>query len=135
MWSLMSPDECPGLSDCWGEEFETLYERYEQEGRYVDQVDIFTVITAMVTSMYESGVPYIMNKDHCNRKSNQQNLGTIKSSNLCAEIVEYSSKDETACCNLASISLPSCVTEEGEYDYDMLYELTRVYIRALNNVY
>jgi len=133
MWSLMSPDTCPGLSDCWGDEFDTLYTKYEQEKRYVRQIPVQEVCRAMITSMIESGVPYVLNKDHCNRKSNHQHLGTIKSSNLCTEIIEYSSKDETACCNLASISLNAFASEKG-FDYDALYRTTRLFVRALDAV-
>jgi ribonucleotide reductase alpha subunit len=94
MWSLMCPHECPGLSDCWGEEFEALYTRYEAEGKFQRQVKAHDVWAAIIESQIETGTPYMLYKDACNRKSNQQNLGTIKCSNLCCEIVEYSSPDE-----------------------------------------
>ena len=109
MWSLMCPHECPGLSDCHSEEFVTLYTSYEREARYRKQVKARDIWHSILTSQIETGTPYLLYKDACNQKSNQQNLGTIKSSNLCTEIVEYSSKDETAVCNLASISLKKFV--------------------------
>lgn len=94
MWSLMCPHECPGLADCWGEEFEELYLKYEEEKRYKKQIKAQSVWYAIIESQIETGTPYMLYKDSCNRKSNQQNLGTIKCSNLCTEIVEYSSPDE-----------------------------------------
>lgn len=94
MWSLMCPHECPGLADCWGEEFETLYTKYESEGKFKKQVKAQEVWAAIIESQIETGTPYMLYKDACNRKSNQQNLGTIKCSNLCTEIVEYSAPDE-----------------------------------------
>ena len=110
-WTLMCPDKCPGLSDCYGEEFEQLYTRYEQEGRG-ETIDAQKIWHSIYISQIEVGMPYILFKDACNRKSNQQNLGTIKSSNLCTEIIEYSNKDETAVCNLASISLPKFIVNK-----------------------
>ena len=109
LWSLMCPHECPGLSDCHSEEFVTLYESYETNKRYRKQVKAREIWHAILTSQIETGTPYLLYKDACNRKSNQQHLGTIKSSNLCTEIVEYTSKEETAVCNLASISLTKYV--------------------------
>ena len=94
VWSLMCPHECPGLADCWGEEFEKLYTKYESEGKFCKQIKAQDVWSAIIDSQIETGTPYMLYKDACNRKSNQQNLGTIKGSNLCAEIVLYSSKDE-----------------------------------------
>ena len=94
VWSLMCPHECPGLADCWGEEFEALYTKYESEGKFRKQVKAQDVWSAIIDSQIETGTPYMLYKDACNRKSNQQNLGTIKCSNLCTEIVEYSSPDE-----------------------------------------
>ena len=108
-WSLMCPDECPGLSDCHGQEFVELYEKYESEGKYRKQVNAQDVWFNILTSQIETGTPYLLYKDACNSKSNQNNLGTIKSSNLCTEIIQYSNHEETAVCNLASISLPSCL--------------------------
>jgi len=112
MWSLMCPHECPHLSDNHSEEFEKLYESYESQHKYRKQVKAREIWQAILTSQIETGTPYLLYKDACNSKSNQQNLGTIKSSNLCTEIVEYTSKDETAVCNLASISLKKFVTHK-----------------------
>lgn len=133
-WSLMSPDTSPGLADCHGEEFNKLYKQYESEGKYTKQVNAQDLWFAILVSQIETGTPYILFKDACNEKSNQKNLGTIKSSNLCSEIIEYSDKDETAVCNLASISLPSFVLSEDDYDYKKLEEVTRVVTRNLNKV-
>ena len=108
-WTLMCPSECPGLSDCYGEEFEKLYVKYESDGKGQKEVEAQTLWFAILTSQIETGTPYLLYKDACNMKSNQNNLGTIKSSNLCTEIIEYSNEEETAVCNLASISLPSCI--------------------------
>lgn len=108
-WSLMCPDECPGLSDCYGQDFVNLYEKYESEGKYRKRVNAQDIWFNILTSQIETGTPYLLYKDACNTKSNQNNLGTIKSSNLCTEIIEYSNDEETAVCNLASISLPSCL--------------------------
>lgn len=108
-WSLMCPDECPGLSDCHGQDFVELYEKYESEGKYRKQVNAQDIWFNILTSQIETGTPYLLYKDACNSKSNQNNLGTIKSSNLCTEIIQYSNHEETAVCNLASISLPSCL--------------------------
>ena len=107
-WTLMCPNECPGLSDCYGEDFEKLYTKYEQEGKGTT-IEAQKIWHSIYISQIEVGMPYILFKDACNRKSNQNNLGTIKSSNLCTEIIEYSDKDETAVCNLASISLPKFI--------------------------
>lgn len=135
VWSLMCPHESPGLSDCWGEEFEKLYEKYESEGRFRRQVRAQRLWEAIIESQIETGTPYMVYKDHCNRKSNQQNLGTIKCSNLCTEIVEYSSPDEIAVCNLASIALNRFVNEkERKYDFQRLREIAKVATRNLNKV-
>lgn len=133
-WSLFCPHEAPGLSDCWGEEFEALYERYEKEGRARKKVKAQDLWYTIIESQIETGTPYILYKDACNRKSNQQNLGTIKSSNLCTEIVEYTAPDEVAVCNLASIALPKFVTDEGTFDHQKLFEITYVATRNLNKV-
>ena len=109
-WSLMCPNECPGLSDCYGDEFDKLYTQYEESGSFKQQVDAQKIWFSILTSQIETGTPYLLYKDACNQKSNQKNLGTIKSSNLCTEIIEYSNDEETAVCNLASISLPKCLT-------------------------
>ena len=116
VWSLMCPHECPGLSDCYGDEFEELYMKYESEGKYRKQLNAQDLWFAILTSQMETGTPYLLYKDSCNRKSNQNNLGTIKSSNLCTEIIEYSNDEETAVCNLASISLPSCLIPQDFSD-------------------
>jgi ribonucleoside-diphosphate reductase alpha subunit len=108
-WTLFDPESAPNLDNTYGDEFKQLYEKYEREGRGIKTVKAMEIWTTVMESLCETGTPYILFKDACNRKSNQQNLGTIKSSNLCTEIVEYSSKDETAVCNLASLCLPSCV--------------------------
>ena len=132
-WSLFCPNEAPGLADVWGDEFKTLYERYEREGRARKVVKAQKLWFQTLDSQMETGTPYLLYKDAANRKSNQQNLGTIKSSNLCTEIIEYSNKEETAVCNLASLALPSFVSD-GVFDYTKLREVTRVAIRNLNRV-
>jgi ribonucleoside-diphosphate reductase alpha subunit len=132
-WTLFCPSEAPGLADVHGDEFRALYERYEQEGRGRKQVDAQKLWFKVLDAQIETGTPYILYKDACNRKSNQKNLGTIKSSNLCSEVVEYSSPDETAVCNLASIALPSYV-ENKTFDYDKLRQVVKVAIRNLNRV-
>ena len=103
-WCLFCPNECKGLSDCYGDEFEKLYQEYENGGRYRRRVNARELWYSILNSQIETGTPYLLYKDSCNGKSNQKNLGIIKSSNLCTEIIEYSDKDETAVCNLASIS-------------------------------
>lgn len=133
-WSLMCPKECPGLQDCWGEEFDALYMKYEDEKRYRKQVKARKLWEAIVTSQIETGTPYMVYKDACNRKSNQQNLGTIKCSNLCTEIVEYSAPDEIAVCNLASIALNRFVTTDRKFDYAKLHEVAKVMTRNLNKI-
>uniref|UniRef100_A0A669EB06 Ribonucleoside-diphosphate reductase n=1 Tax=Oreochromis niloticus TaxID=8128 RepID=A0A669EB06_ORENI len=133
-WSLMCPSECPGLDECWGEEFEELYTRYEKEGRAKRVVKAQQLWYAIIESQTETGTPYMLYKDACNRKSNQQNLGTIKSSNLCTEIVEYTSKDEVAVCNLASIALNMYVTPEKTYDFKKLASVTKVIVKNLNKI-
>lgn len=132
-WSLFCPNEAPGLADCWGEEFERLYSKYEQEGRARKVVKAQELWFAILESQVETGTPYILYKDAANRKSNQQNLGTIKSSNLCTEIMEFTSKDEVAVCNLASIALPRFV-ENGKFDHKALFEVTRIATRNLNKI-
>lgn len=133
-WSLMCPHECPGLHDSWGEEFEQLYERYEKEGRARATVKAQKLWFAILESQTETGTPYMLYKDACNRKSNQQNLGTIKSSNLCTEIVEYTDADEVAVCNLASIALNRFVTPERTFDFQNLFEVTKVVTHNLNKI-
>ncbi|KAF8443032.1 ribonucleotide reductase alpha subunit [Boletus edulis BED1] len=132
-WSLFCPNEAPGLGDCWGEEFEALYERYEKEGRARRTVPAQKLWYAILEAQIETGGPFMVYKDSANRKSNQQNLGTIKSSNLCTEIIEYSSPDEVAVCNLASLALPSFITN-GQYDFNKLHDVTKVVTYNLNRV-
>lgn len=134
MWSLFCPNEAPGLADCYGEDFEKLYTKYEKEGKYRRQVKAQDLWFEVLEAQIETGTPYMLYKDAANKKSNQKNLGTIKSSNLCTEIVEYTSPDEVAVCNLASIALPKFVTEEGTFDHDRLYEITKVITKNLNKV-
>ena len=135
LWTLFCPNEAPGLADVWGNAFNELYIRYETEGRGRKQVSAQKLWFQMLDSQMETGTPYILFKDACNRKSNQQNLGTIKSSNLCCEILEYSSPEETAVCNLASLALPAFVSEgTGTFDYAALMKATRVAVRNLNRV-
>ncbi|MEQ9100516.1 MAG: ribonucleoside-diphosphate reductase subunit alpha [Imperialibacter sp.] len=133
-WSLLDPNECPGLSDCWGEEFERLYEKYEKEGKGRRSVKAQELWFEILEAQIETGVPYMLFKDAANRKSNQKNLGTIKSSNLCTEIIEYTAPDEVAVCNLASLSLPKYVSEDGTFDHQKLYEITKVATKNLNKV-
>ena len=134
-WSLFCPNEAPGLFDCYGGEFEALYHQYEQEGRARKTVRAQELWFAILESQIETGTPYILYKDAANRKSNQKNLGTIRSSNLCTEIMEYTSPDEVAVCNLASIALPKFVDEETrEFDFERLFEISRVVTRNLNKV-
>ena len=155
-WTLFCPNEAPGLADCWGEEFEALYEKYEAEGKGKKTVKAQQLWFAILESQVETGNPYMLFKDACNRKSNQQNLGTIRSSNLCTEIVEYTSPEETAVCNLASIALPRFVIENNPqsptgrteakklrgsigaanryFDHDKLAEITRKVTRNLNRI-
>src|SRR5210317_1471046 len=134
-WSLFCPDKAPGLSDAVGEEFEALYTKYEEEGRATATVPAADVWKAILKSQTETGTPYMLYKDACNQKSNQKNLGVIKSSNLCTEILEYTDKDETAVCNLASIALPKYVDEETRtFDYQKLHEVTKTVTKNLNRV-
>ncbi|MEQ8239176.1 MAG: ribonucleoside-diphosphate reductase subunit alpha [Cyclobacteriaceae bacterium] len=133
-WSLFSPDEAPGLHDAYGDEFEKLYDKYEREGKARKTVKAQELWFEILESQIETGTPYILYKDHANKKSNQKNLGTIRSSNLCTEIMEYTSKDEVAVCNLASIALNKFVNENGEFDHKKLYEITKVVTRNLNRV-
>ncbi len=132
-WTLFCPNEAPGLADVWGDKFRELYEQYEREGRGRKKVDAQKLWFQILDSQMETGTPYLVYKDASNRKSNQQNLGTIKSSNLCTEIIEYSSPEETAVCNLASLALPAFVGPSG-FDFEALRKATRVAIRNLNRV-
>jgi ribonucleoside-diphosphate reductase alpha chain len=134
-WSLLCPHECPGLSDVYGDKFKELYEKYEQDGKVRKTVNARDLWFKILDSQMETGTPYILYKDAANSKSNQQNLGTIKSSNLCCEIIEYSDANETAVCNLASIALPAFVNEKTkEFDYSKLHEVTKVVTNNLNRV-
>jgi ribonucleoside-diphosphate reductase alpha subunit len=132
-WHLMCPHECPGLPDVYGEAFNELYRMYVAQGRFKRKVRAREVWDAVLKSQVETGTPYMCYKDACNEKSNQKNIGTIKSSNLCTEIIEVSGPDETAVCNLASICLPTFV-KDGEFDYSKLHQVTMVITRNLNRV-
>ena len=134
-WSLFCPHECPGLSDVYGEEFKNLYENYEQEGRARKTINARDLWFAILDAQMETGTPYLLYKDAVNQKSNQKNIGTIKSSNLCCEIMEYSDDKEIAVCNLASIGLPSFVDPiKKSFDYNKLHEVTKVVTNNLNRV-
>ncbi|XP_043583629.1 ribonucleoside-diphosphate reductase large subunit [Bombus pyrosoma] len=135
VWSLMCPHESPGLPDVWGDEFEALYTRYENEKRYKRQIQARDLWTAILISQVETGTPYMLYKDHCNRKSNHQNLGTIKSSNLCTEIVQYSSPDEVAVCNLASIAVNMFVNSSNQtFDFEKLRKVTKIVTCNLDKI-
>uniref|UniRef100_A0A0D9VMB7 Ribonucleoside-diphosphate reductase n=1 Tax=Leersia perrieri TaxID=77586 RepID=A0A0D9VMB7_9ORYZ len=152
-WSLFCPNEAPGLADCWGDEFQHLYKKYEREGMAKKVVPAQTLWFDILKAQIETGTPYMLYKDSCNRKSNQQNLGTIKSSNLCTEIIEFTSPTETAVCNLASIALPRFVREKGVpmeshppklvgsresknryFDFEKLAEITSIVTWNLNKI-
>jgi ribonucleoside-diphosphate reductase subunit M1 len=138
-WSLMCPDQCPGLSDAYGDEFTELYTRYEKEGRYIKQIDAHKVWYKILEAQIETGTPYMLYKDAVNKKSNQKNIGTIRSSNLCAEILEYTSSDEIATCNLASMCLPSYIdtnpeTNEKYYNHEELHKAVKIVTKNLNKV-
>jgi ribonucleoside-diphosphate reductase alpha chain len=133
MWCLMSPDECPGLSDCHSDEFNRLYNTYERDRKYVKEVSAKKLWQMIVDAQIQTGGPYLLYKDACNAKSNQQNLGTIKSSNLCTEIIEYTSPDETAVCNLGSLALPKFV-ENGKFNFEKLRSYTSILARNLDIV-
>lgn len=137
-WSLFCPHECPGLSDVYGEEFEALYHKYELAGKARQVVKAQELWFKVLESQTETGTPYMLFKDHANNKSNQKNLGTIKSSNLCTEIMEYTSKDEVAVCNLASLALPKYVkvNDQGisEFDHSRLYDVTKTATLNLNKI-
>ena len=133
-WTLMCPHECPGLSDTHSAEFEALYTKYEQEGKGRKTIKAQDLWFKILESQIETGTPYMLYKDAANAKSNQQNLGTIKSSNLCTEIIEYTAPDEVAVCNLASLALPKFITEEGTFDHDKLFEVTYQATLNLNRI-
>jgi len=144
MWSLMCPHQCPGLSECHGDEFETLYAKYEAEGKYTRQVRARELWGSILDAQIETGTPYLLYKDACNKKSNQQNLGTIQCSNLCTEIVQYTDENEVAVCNLASICLPKYIVTKGKsdessdgapyFDHEALHTITKTVTRNLNRV-
>ena len=134
-WSLFCPDKAPGLADCFGDAFEALYTKYEEEGLANATVPAADVWKAILKSQTETGTPYMLYKDACNAKSNQKNLGVIKSSNLCTEILEFTDKDETAVCNLASLALPKYVNKETKsFEYEKLHEVTKIVVKNLNRV-
>ena len=134
-WSFFCPNECPGLQDAYGEDFKNLYESYEAQGLARETIPARTVWDKIVEAQIETGTPYMLYKDAANMKSNQQNLGTIRSSNLCTEIIEYTAKDEVAVCNLASIALPRFVNQETkEFDHQKLYDVTYHVTGNLNRV-
>ncbi|KAI9189616.1 ribonucleotide-diphosphate reductase subunit rnr1 [Blastocladiella emersonii ATCC 22665] len=133
-WSLFCPAEAPGLADVWGDEFVALFERYEREGRARKTIPAQKLWFAILESQVETGTPYMLYKDACNRKSNQQNLGTIRCSNLCTEIVEYTAPDEVAVCNLASVSLPAFVEGKDSFNFKKLHDVTKVMTRNLNRI-
>lgn len=134
IWSLMDPNTCKGLENVYGDEYKALYEKYESEGKFTKQMKARDLLIQIFNTQIETGYPYIVNKDECNAKSNQKNLGVIKSSNLCSEIVEYSDADNTATCNLISVCLPRMFDADGEFDYELLTHVTRMGTRNLNKV-
>lgn len=136
-WTLFSPNEAPGLADCYGDEFVELYERYEREGRGRQTIKAQKLWYSILEAQTETGTPFMLYKDACNKKSNQKNLGMIKSSNLCCEIVEYSDPNEVAVCNLALIALPSFVEKDSKrtwYNFEKLHEVTKAVTRNLNRI-
>jgi ribonucleotide reductase alpha subunit len=133
LWSLFCPNQCPGLADVYGEEFNTLYKKYEDENRYLKQVNARALWYKVLDAQMETGTPYLLYKDSANAKSNQKNLGTIQSSNLCTEIIQYSDPNESSVCNLASIALPQCIVEKT-FDYEMLHKITKIVAYNLNKI-
>ena len=133
-WTLMCPDQCPGLHDCYGDKFVELYTSYESQGRGKKTIKARELWFKIMDSQMETGTPYILYKDAANNKSNQKNLGTIKSSNLCTEIIEYSDSKETAVCNLASLGLSMYINDDKTFNYDKLHEVTKVVTNNLNKV-
>ena len=133
-WTLMCPDECPGLAEVYGDEFNELYKKYEAEGRGRKTINARDLWFQILDAQMETGTPYLLYKDACNKKSNQKNIGTIKSSNLCTEIIEYSDDKETAVCNLASIALPTFIDTHGKMDYEKLHSVTKIVTENLNRV-
>jgi len=134
-WSLFCPNVAKGLNDVYGEEFDALYEKYEKEGLATQTVSAMTIWKAIIKSQTETGTPYMLYKDQCNKRSNQKNIGVIKSSNLCAEIQEVSNKEETAVCNLASVALPKYIDPETKkYKFDELHKVVKIMTKNLNKV-
>ena len=133
VWTLFTPDECPGLSDCWGDEFNRLYNTYEREHKGVKEISAKKLWQMILDAQIQTGTPYLLYKDACNAKSNQQNLGTIKSSNLCTEIIEFTSPEETAVCNLGSLALPRFV-RDGQFNFEELRKYTAILARNLDIV-
>lgn len=133
-WSLFCPNEAPGLCDVYGDEFVTLFEKYEKQGKARETIKAQKLWYAILESQTETGNPFMLYKDACNRKSNQQNLGIIKSSNLCTEIVQYSSPDEVAVCNLASVALPTFVVNREKFDFQKLHDVVKVITKNLNKI-
>ena len=133
-WTLMCPDECPGLSDVYGDEFDELYKKYEHNSKGKKTISARKLWFAILDAQMETGTPYLLYKDSVNRKSNQKNVGVIKSSNLCTEITEYSDPNETAVCNLASISLTSFVDSNKTFNYEKLHQITKVVTHNLNKI-
>ena len=133
-WFLMSPDSSPGLTDCYGDKFEELYNKYVEEGKYIKQVSSQELYRRILESQCETGLPYMLYKDACNEKSNQKNLGTIKNSNLCSEIIEYSNNEEIAVCNLGSISLPKFINEDKTFNFELLGKVSYLATHNLNSV-
>ena len=133
-WTLMCPDECPGLADVYGDDFVALYTKYETDGKGRMTVNARDLWFQILDAQMETGTPYILFKDACNKKSNQKNIGTIKSSNLCTEIVQFSDENETSVCNLASIALPAFVSADGVIDYEELHNVTKIVTNNLNRV-
>ena len=133
-WCLFCPDKCPGLSDCYGDDFKELYEKYESSGKATKTMKARTLWFSILDSQMETGTPYLLYKDAANEKSNQKNLGVIKSSNLCTEIIEYSDENETAVCNLASIGLSMFVKEDKSFDYEKLHAVAKVVTANLNKI-
>ncbi|XP_043501652.1 ribonucleoside-diphosphate reductase large subunit [Polistes fuscatus] len=135
VWSLMCPHESPGLENVWGKEFDDLYTRYEKQKSYKRQINARDLWTAILKSQVETGTPYMLYKDHCNRKSNQQNLGTIRSSNLCTEIIQYTSSDEIAVCNLASVAVNMFIDKNTKtYNFEKLKHITKIIVRNLDKI-
>ena len=133
-WGLFCPDQCPGLSDCYGNEFKILYDKYMKEGKAMKVIKARDLWFKILDSQMETGTPYLLYKDAANEKSNQKNIGVIKSSNLCTEIIEYSDKNETAVCNLASIGLSKFVLPDKTFDYDLLHKVTKIVTTNLNKI-